>query len=49
MKKGLEDYARRQGARVITAELMKEGMQGEGRPAFEGMPSFVKGMSRPGS
>jgi hypothetical protein len=47
VEKGLEDYARRRRARVITAELMKEGMQGEGRPAFAGMPSFVKGMSRP--
>lgn len=49
MQKGLEDFARRQGARRITAELMKEGMQGEGRPAMGGMPSFVKNMSRPGS
>lgn len=49
VEKGLEDYARRRGARVITAELMKEGMQGEGRPAFAGMPSFVKDVSRPGS
>ncbi len=48
VRKGLEDFARRRGARRITAELMKEGMQGEGRPAFEGMPSFVKGMGGPG-
>lgn len=47
VEKGLEDFARRRGARVITAELMKEGMQGEGRPAFAGMPSFVKDVNRP--
>lgn len=43
VRQGLEAYARAQGARTVTAELMKEGMQGEGRPpAFENMPSFVR-------
>lgn len=42
VNQGLEAYARSQGARTVTAELMKEGMQGEGRPAaFQNMPSFV--------
>jgi len=49
VKNGLESYARSRGARRITAELMKEGMQGEGRPpAFRNMPSFVD-WKRPGS
>ncbi len=49
VKTGLEAYARSQGARRITAELMKEGMQGDGRPpAFGKMPSFVD-WRRPGS
>jgi radical SAM protein with 4Fe4S-binding SPASM domain len=49
VKNGLEAYARSRGARRITAELMKEGMQGEGRPpAFRDMPSFVD-WKRPGS
>ena len=43
VQKGLEAYARSQGVGRVTAELMKEGMQGEGRPAaFQGMPSFVQ-------
>ncbi len=46
VEKGVEDYARRQGARLITPEILKDGMQGEGRPAFEGMPDFVKNMRR---
>ncbi len=46
---GLEAFARSRGARRITAELMKEGMQGEGRPpAFRNMPSFVD-WRRPGT
>jgi hypothetical protein len=32
---------------VITAELMQAGMQGDGRPAFAGMPAFVKDLGRP--
>lgn len=47
VKTGMESFARRQGAAVITAELMQEGLQGEGRPAFEKMPSFAKGMRPP--
>ncbi len=42
VRDGLEAYARSQGAQTITAELMQEGMQGEGRPpAFGNMPGFV--------
>lgn len=49
VKKGVEAYARAQGAGRVTAELMAEGMQGEGRPAaFQGMPSFVN-YQRPGA
>jgi radical SAM protein with 4Fe4S-binding SPASM domain len=47
VRAGLESYARRQGARVITGELMRAGMQGDGRPAFAGMPAFVKDLGRP--
>jgi radical SAM protein with 4Fe4S-binding SPASM domain len=47
LQKGIESYARAQGARRITAELMQEGMQGEGRPAMASMPSWAKGMQRP--
>jgi radical SAM protein with 4Fe4S-binding SPASM domain len=43
VKVGIEAYARSQGVGRVTAELMQEGMQGEGRPAaFQGMPSFVE-------
>lgn len=47
VRSGLESYARRQGARLITAELMKEGMQGDGRPGLGGMPAFAKNLRRP--
>ncbi len=40
---GIEAFARSRGAETITAELMQDGLQGEGRaPAFRGMPPFVK-------
>lgn len=49
VRQGLEAFARSQGASRVTAELMQEGMQGEGRPAaFQNMPSFVD-WKRPGS
>ena len=39
VERGIESFARRRGARLITAELMEEGMQGSGRgPAFAGRP-----------
>lgn len=44
----LEAFARRRGAGIVTPELMKEGMQGEGRPVFANMPDFVRQMGRPG-
>ena len=48
VRQGLEAYARSQGARRITAELMEQGMQGSGRPpAFQNMPSFAKNFRRP--
>ncbi len=47
LEKGIESYARQKGAATITAELMQEGMQGEGRPAMAGMPDWAKGMRRP--
>ena len=37
VERGIESFARRRGAAVITAELMEEGMQGSGRPS----PSFA--------
>ena len=43
----LEAFARSRGAGVVTPELMKEGMQGEGRPVFANMPDFVRQMGRP--
>lgn len=43
VRQGMESFARRQGAAVITAELMQEGLQGEGRTALAGMPRFVRG------
>jgi radical SAM protein with 4Fe4S-binding SPASM domain len=37
LERGIESFARRRGARVISAELMEEGMQGGGRaPSFGG-------------
>jgi len=49
VKRGVEAYVRGQGAGRVTAWLMAEGMQGDGRPAaFQGMPSFVK-YDRPGA
>jgi radical SAM protein with 4Fe4S-binding SPASM domain len=49
VKKGVEAYVRGQGADRVTAALMAEGMQGDGRPAaFQGMPSYVKAQ-RPGA
>lgn len=43
VEKGLEGYARGQGARVITVELYEQGLQGSGRaPAFGAAPPFVK-------
>nr|XP_061804831.1 adoMet-dependent heme synthase-like [Nerophis lumbriciformis] len=49
VQKGMESFARSRGELMITAELMEEGMSGTGRPpAFQGMPSFVKG-DRPSS
>ncbi len=43
VKKGMESFAHSRGERLITAELMEQGMSGTGRPpAFQGMPSFVK-------
>lgn len=44
VKKGLETYAQRKSVQVITPELMKEAMAGEGRPEmFKDMkiPAFV--------
>ena len=41
VRKGLEEFARSRGERLITAELMKEGMSGAVRPpAFGKMPFF---------
>lgn len=48
LEKGIESYARAQGARRVTADLMQEGMQGEERPAMAGIPSWAKGIERPG-
>lgn len=45
VEQGLEAYARSQGVGRITPQIMKEGLQGEGRGSvFANMPSFVKGM-----
>ena len=42
VKLGLEAYAQRKSTRLITAEMMKEALPGEGRPeAFRNMPSFL--------
>jgi len=42
VERGVEAFARRRGARVITAELMAEGIQGSGRaPAF-GAPASIE-------
>ena len=51
VEQGLEAYARSKGAGRITPQIMKEGLQGEGRGSvFANMPSFVKGMRpRPAS
>jgi len=47
VQQGLEAYARSHGLTTVTPEVMKEGLQGEGRPkVFGKMPDFVK---RPGS
>jgi radical SAM protein with 4Fe4S-binding SPASM domain len=43
VEKGIESFALRRGARVISAELMEEGMQGSGRA-----PAFTAGLQRPG-
>lgn len=41
VKQGLAAYARRNGIHLITPDVMKEAMAGEGRPeVFEKMPSF---------
>lgn len=43
VQKGLEAYARSHDLSEITPEVMKEGLQGEGRPkVFGKMPDFVK-------
>jgi radical SAM protein with 4Fe4S-binding SPASM domain len=42
VRSGMESYARRQGVPVITGEIMQQGLQGDGRPAFEGMPATVR-------
>jgi type IV secretory pathway ATPase VirB11/archaellum biosynthesis ATPase len=34
VRQGLEAYARRQSLRLITPEVMKKAMAGEGRPGF---------------
>lgn len=45
VEQGLEAYARSQGVGRITPQVMKNGLQGEGRGSvFANMPSFVKGM-----
>lgn len=49
VQRGLEEFARARGIGCITAEVMQEGMQGESRPAFANMPSFVRSMKRPGN
>lgn len=49
MQRGLEEFARARGLGCITAQVMQDGMQGEGRPAFANMPSFVRSMKRPGN
>jgi AdoMet-dependent heme synthase len=39
VERGIESFARRNGARVITAQVMEEGLQGSGRaPAFLATP-----------
>ncbi len=44
VRSGLESFARRKSLSMITNEVMKEGLQGEGRPrAFPGMPPFGGG------
>jgi hypothetical protein len=41
VKRGLEMYAQRKALRLITAELMKEALSGEGRPeVFGSLPAF---------
>ncbi len=47
VQRGLEEFARGQGIGRITAQVMQDGMQGESRPAFANMPSFVRPMQRP--
>lgn len=45
VRRGVETYAQRKSARLITAELMKEAMAGQDRPeVFKNikMPSFIK-------
>ena len=49
VKKGLEAYAERNAIPLITPEVMKKAMAGEGRPEmFKKMPSFM-GNSKPKS
>ena len=47
VQRGLEEFARGRGIGRITAQVMQDGMQGESRPAFANMPSFVRSMQRP--
>jgi radical SAM protein with 4Fe4S-binding SPASM domain len=43
VKQGLEAYAQRQSIDLITPDMMKEAMAGEGRPdVFSKMPTFFK-------
>lgn len=43
VKQGLEAYARRNGIQLITPDVMKQAMAGEGRPElFKQMPAFFK-------
>jgi radical SAM protein with 4Fe4S-binding SPASM domain len=43
VKQGLEAYAQRQSIDLITPDMMKEAMAGEGRPdVFSKMPAFFK-------
>jgi radical SAM protein with 4Fe4S-binding SPASM domain len=48
VESGLETYARRKGLHLITPELFKEALAGEGRPEiFPNMPSFLKPFKEP--
>ena len=43
VKRGLEAHAERKGLRLITPEVMKEALAGEGRSeSAKGMPPFLK-------